>query len=74
MPCYFLRDGHVAGVDMLPLGVSDEDAIARAHVLLSKRRGLFDGLEVWDRGRAVYRHPNPGGEMLAPISRMCQRQ
>jgi hypothetical protein len=42
MPCYFLRDGTVAGVDMLPLGVADEDAIARAHVLLSKRRGLFD--------------------------------
>jgi hypothetical protein len=23
MPCYFLRDGHVAGVEMLPLGLSD---------------------------------------------------
>lgn len=23
MLCYFLRDGHIAGVEMLPLGLSD---------------------------------------------------
>jgi hypothetical protein len=53
MPCYFLRDGHVAGVEMMPLGLSDKDAIARAQLLLSKRKGLFDGFEVWDRARFV---------------------
>jgi hypothetical protein len=53
MPCYFLRDGHVAGVEMLPLGLSDDAAIARAHVLLSKRKGPLDGFEVWDRARFV---------------------
>jgi len=53
MPCYFLRDGHVAGVEVLPLGLSDEGAIARAHVLLSKRKGPLDGFEVWDRARFV---------------------
>jgi hypothetical protein len=26
MRCYFLRDGHIAGVEVLPLGLSDEDA------------------------------------------------
>ena len=74
MRCYFLNDGHIAGVEMLPPGISDKDAIARAHVLSLKRKGPFDGFEVWDRGRAVFRHPDLGGEMLAPISRMCQRQ
>jgi len=59
---------------MLPLGLSDEDAIARAHRLSSKRKGPLDGLEVWDRGRAVFRRPDPYAEMLAPISRACQRQ
>jgi hypothetical protein len=71
MRCYFVRDGHIAGVEVLPPGISVEDAIARAHTLSSKRKGPFDGLEVWDRGRAVFRHPDPGGEMLAPISRLA---
>jgi hypothetical protein len=53
MPCYFLRDGRVAGVEMLPFGLSDEGAIARARVLLCKRKGPLDGFEVWDRARFV---------------------
>ena len=48
MPCYFLRDGHVAGVEMMPFELSDEGAIAVAHVLLS-----LDGFELWDRARFV---------------------
>jgi hypothetical protein len=52
--CYFLRDGHIAGVEMLPLGLSDEDAITRAHTLSSKRKGPFDGFEVWERARLVW--------------------
>ena len=30
MHCYFLCDGHLAGVEMLPPGFSEGDAIARA--------------------------------------------
>jgi hypothetical protein len=55
--CYFLRDGRIAGVEMLPLGLSDEDAITRAHTLYSKRKGPFDGYEVWDRARLVRASP-----------------
>jgi hypothetical protein len=65
MRCYFLRDGHLAGVEMLPPGFSDEDAIARAHILSSKRKGPLDGFEVWERGRAIVRHPDPYAETLA---------
>ena len=57
MRCYFLRGGRIAGVEILPLGLSDEDAIARAHTLSSKRKGLFDGFEVWDRARFVFTRP-----------------
>lgn len=57
MRCYFLRGGRIAGVEILPLGLSDEDAIARAHTLASKRKGPFDGFEVWDRARFVFRRP-----------------
>jgi hypothetical protein len=57
MQCYFLRDGRLAGVEMLPRGFSDGDAIARAHILSSKRKGPLDGFEVWNRGRFIFREP-----------------
>jgi hypothetical protein len=66
MLCYFLRDGHIAGVEMLPPGLSDEDAIARAHVLSSKRKGPLDGFEVWDHARLVWL---PSAVTLAPSLR-----
>ena len=58
MRCYFLRDRHIAGIEILPLGLSDEDAIARAHTLSSKRKGPFDSFEVWDRARFVFKGPS----------------
>ncbi len=57
MWCYFLCGGHIAGVEVLPLGLSDEDAIARAQTLSSKRGGPFDGFELWDRARFVLKAP-----------------
>ena len=71
MRCYFLNDGHIAGVEMLPLGLSDKDAMARAHMLSAKRMGPFDGFEVWHRGRCVFRFRS--AETLAPTSRASQR-
>ena len=41
------------GVEMLPLGLSDQDAIASARTLPSNRKDPFDGFEVWDRDRVV---------------------
>jgi hypothetical protein len=75
MRCYFLNDGHIAGVEMLPPGISDKDAIARAHVLSLKRKGPFDGFEVWHRNRMVFRlEAPPSAETVVPISRWTQRQ
>jgi hypothetical protein len=56
MQCYFLRARCVVGVAMLPLRLSEEDAIARAHKLSAKRRGPIDGFEVWDGSRLVIRY------------------
>ena len=47
---YFLRGGHIAGVDILSAGISDEEAIAQAQALAAnrkKRKGPLDGLEVF---------------------------
>ena len=55
---YFLRDGCIAGVQMLPSGLPDEDTIARAHILFSKRKGPFDGFEIWDDLRVAFSYPD----------------
>jgi hypothetical protein len=68
MRCYFLRGGRIAGVEILPLGLSDEDAIARAHTLSSKRKGPFDGFEVWDGARFVFRLPDPYADRTRKIA------
>ena len=44
MRCYFLRGGQLEGVEMLPRGLSDPDAIARAETQSLKRRSPIDGL------------------------------
>ena len=72
MRCYFLRAGRIAGVEILPLGLSDEDAVARAHALASKRKGPFDGFEVWDGARSSSGAPRPLGR-LGPVARRRHR-
>ena len=62
MWCYFLLDGRIAGVEALPSGLSDGDAIAKAHILLSKRRGPFDRFEVWDGARLIFKQPDLSAE------------
>ena len=67
MQCYFLRNGHLAGVEMLPPGFSDEEAITRAHTLSSKRKGTFDSFEVSAWSSATPRSLRPVREgVLSP--------
>ena len=67
MRCYFMRDGHIASVELLDQ-LSDEQAIAAAgqRFLVRVREG-FDGFEVWDRERRVFRYPE--GDNADPHSR-----
>jgi hypothetical protein len=68
MQCYFLRDGHVTDVvEMLPLGLSDEDAIAKARTLSAKRKGP-DSFQIWDKARLVISSPG-GGEHFIDLLR-----
>ena len=69
MQCYFLLDGHIAGIEMLT-GLSDRDAISKARRLFSEGGIPFDSYEVWDQTRFVFRHPNnPYVETPVPIRR-----
>jgi hypothetical protein len=58
MRCYFMTEGHIADIKMFS-GLSDQDAIAKAHMLFSERGRRFDGFEVWDRARVLIRRPDP---------------
>ena len=58
MRCYFMRGGHIEAVEVLA-GLSDDQAIAKAHALFSERKLLFEGFELWDRTRVLIRHPEP---------------
>ena len=57
--CYFLRDGHIVGVELLT-DASDEAAIEEAEALFADRKDKFAGYEVWDRARFVHRFPLNG--------------
>ena len=50
MRCYFMRDGHIAGVELLDVN-SDEEAIEKSKALFEERKSKFEGFEVWDRAR-----------------------
>jgi hypothetical protein len=58
MRCYFMRGGHIASVEEL-WGLSDDEALAKAHELFSERKHLFEGFELWDRTRFLFRYPPP---------------
>ena len=58
MQCYFMRDGHIEAIEELP-GLTDKEAIAKAHALFSERKQHFEGFELWDRARVLIRHPAP---------------
>jgi hypothetical protein len=75
MRCYFMRDGHIAVVEEIP-GLSDEEAIAKAHALFSERKHLFEGFDLWDRTRVLIRHPEPAAPHNAavwPLHRALRR-
>ena len=58
MRCYFMRGRRIEAVEELG-GLSDEQAVAKAHALFSERKHKFEGFELWNRTRVIIRHPEP---------------
>jgi hypothetical protein len=58
MRCYFMRAGHIAGVEEMP-GLSDEQAVEKARSLFldQKDKLKYDGFEVWELARVVHQFP-----------------
>jgi hypothetical protein len=58
MRCYFMRNGHIASVEVLE-GVSDDTAAIKlgSASFLKRLREGFEGFEIWERDRIVFRYP-----------------
>lgn len=62
MRCYFMKNKHIEAVEFLTTAPDDE-LIQQAEALFRERAGRhFDGFEVWDGRRFVYRFPKPTSE------------
>ena len=59
MRCYFMKAGHIAAVELLPKDTDDQDAIvAGKKLFLARIRDGFEGFEIWDQKRLVFRYPD----------------
>ena len=62
MRCYFMKGGHIAAVEFLPRDADDAAAILAGKKLFQARsRDRFDGFEIWDQKRLVFRYPEEEG-------------
>ena len=60
MRCYFMRGGRIEGVTFLKSGPDDALLIKEARNVFEQHAGQhFDGFEVWDGNRFVYRSDIP---------------
>ena len=60
MRCYFMRNGYIDRVVLLENVTDDSAAIKKGAELFIARLSLnFDGFEIWDRDRMVFRYPEP---------------
>jgi hypothetical protein len=69
MRCYFMRGGHIVGVEAIP-GLSDQEAIAKGHELFAAQKNVpLDGFEIWDLARVVVQwEANKPSAQIIPIS------
>ena len=58
MRCYLMRKGRIAAVEFLASGTDRALAEEAEAIFAEKSKNLgWDGFEVWDGPRFVYRHP-----------------
>lgn len=67
MRCYLFRSGHIAAVETLKEG-SDDAVVDQARTFFENSERHYEGFEVWDCARFVYRHPElPPAYRSAPM-------
>jgi hypothetical protein len=63
MRCYLMRGGRIWAVEILEAGSSDASLIEQGKAQFDRRKGEgFDGFEVWDGARPLYRHHRHSAE------------
>ncbi len=61
MRCYFFSGGHIKDAADLK-AASDSAAINESHMLFKTAKSKYEGFEVWDCARVVYRHQYTGAK------------
>jgi hypothetical protein len=61
---FFLRDGNIAAVELLPQGLNDAEAVEKSRQMFEERtqESRYEGFEVWDMARVLL--PIPAAENL----------
>jgi hypothetical protein len=70
-----MRSGRIEAIEELK-GLSEDEAIAKAHALFSERKHSFEGFELWNRSRVIIRHPEqalPNNVAVWPLHRSMPR-
>jgi hypothetical protein len=57
MRCYFLRSGQIAAIELLDRALGDDAAVCNAASIFIAHMGEYEGYEVWDQNRMVFRIP-----------------
>jgi hypothetical protein len=58
-----MRNGHIEGVALIDNVKDDNSAIKRgAELFLSRLSRNYDGFEIWERDRMIYRYPDVEGQ------------
>jgi hypothetical protein len=69
MRCYFMRGGHIVGVEAI-LNLSDDESVKRAWQLFIEKQKAeyhFDGFEVWELSRMVFQYPTPAEDLMRGV-------
>ena len=59
MRCYLMRGGHIAAVELVDQASDDGVAISQAvAIFVARMPEDYEGFEIWDHKRVVYRYPD----------------
>lgn len=74
MRLYFLRNGHIAAVELLETITDDQAAIRMGGArFLERLKEGFEGFEIWERDRVVFQYPPVGDDNAGPASKSGAR-
>ncbi len=63
MRCYFMKNGHIASVQILD-GCTEAEAAEKSRALFATVSDKFEGFEVWNGAKPLLRHDKKTGDSV----------